>query len=242
MILLYMAAIAGAAFWWRRRFLQKQEEKMKLEQQQREDEKKQWMSEMRKQMQEEMKQFVAKESKVYVADENGVIEAEEEIIYKQKLDLVPLFRMVCDEFKSPENKEINVLFFPFVDFLDVMGEHKQLSEMLSILLQNAASTSPTKSKIKVFLEKKGDNAELRVADSGIGLPSEAMATLFDETISDDDSLNLHKVFDIIMSHNGTIRTEENQGGGTIFIIEIPCGIEIPVEDAVMMDDEDTSEK
>ena len=115
-------------------------------------------------------------------------------------------------------------------------------DMLSILLQNAASTSPTKSKIKVFLEKKGDNAELRVADSGIGLPSEAMATLFDETISDDDSLNLHKVFDIIMSHNGTIRTEENQGGGTIFIIEIPCGIEIPVEDAVMMDDEDTSEK
>ena len=238
MMLLYMLAIAGVAYIWRKRFIRRQHEKMELEQLQRDTEKKQWMSEMRKQMEAEMKLFKEKEGKVYVPDENGVIEPEEEeeVINKDKLDLVPLFRMVCDAFKAPENKEINVLFFPFVDDLNVMGDRKQLGEMLSILLNNAANFSPSKSKIKVFLEKKGDNAELRVADSGIGIPSEAMATLFDEIIGDDDSLNLHKVFDIVLGHNGTIRAEENQGGGTVFVIEIPCGMDIPVEDAVVIED------
>jgi streptogramin lyase len=242
MVALYMIAIAGIAFLWRRRFLRKHKEQMELVQLQRETEKKQWMSEMRKQMEEEMRLFMTKESKVYVADENGVIEPEEveEVINKQKLDLVPLFRMACDAFRTPEGKEINVLFFPFVDNLDVMGDRKQLGEMLTILLNNAANFSPSKSKIKVFLEKKGDNAELRVADSGIGIPSEAMATLFDEIIGDDDNLNLHKVFDIVLAHKGTIRAEENQGGGTVFVIEIPTGLEIPVEDAVIMDDDEDS--
>ena len=240
MILLYMIAIAGIAFWWRKWFLRKQHEKMELVQLQRETDKKKWMNEMRKQMEEEMKQFKAREAKVYVADENGVIEPEEEeVSEKQKVDIVPLFRMVCDEFKAPEDKVISVLFFPFVDYFDVMGDRKQLSEMLSILLNNAANFSPSKSKIKVFLDKKDDNAELRVADSGIGIPKEAMATLFDEIIGDEDNLNLHKVFDIVLGHNGTIRTEENQGGGTIFIIEIPSGIDIPVEDAVIMDEEES---
>ena len=240
MILLYMIAIAGIAFWWRKWFLRKQHEKMELVQLQRETDKKKWMNEMRKQMEEEMKQFKAREAKVYVADENGVIEPEEEeVSEKQKVDLVPLFRMVCYEFKAPEDKVISVLFFPFVDYFDVMGDRKQLSEMLSILLNNAANFSPSKSKIKVFLDKKDDNAELRVADSGIGIPKEAMATLFDEIIGDEDNLNLHKVFDIVLGHNGTIRTEENQGGGTIFIIEIPSGIDIPVEDAVIMDEEES---
>ena len=243
MVALYMIAIAGIAFLWRRRFLRKHKEQMELVQLQRETEKKQWMSEMRKQMEEEMRLFMTKESKVYVADENGVIEPEEveEVINKQKLDLVPLFRMACDAFRTPEGKEINVLFFPFVDNLDVMGDRKQLGEMLTILLNNAANFSPSKSKIKVFLEKKGDNAELRVADSGIGIPSEAMATLFDEIIGDDDNLNLHKVFDIVLGHNGTIRAEENQGGGTVFVVEIPSGLDIPIEDAVVMDDDNNSD-
>ena len=238
MVLLYMIIIAAVAFFWRKRFLKKQHERMEMEQLRRDTEKKQWMSEMRKQMQEEMRLFKEKEGKVYVPDENGIVEAveEEEVMEREKVDLVPLFRMACDDFRAPKDKEINVLFFPFVDDLNVMGDRKKLGEMLSILLNNAANFSPSKSKIKVFLEKKDDNAELRVADSGIGIPSEAMATLFDEIIGDDDTLNLHKVFDIVLGHNGTIRAEENQGGGTVFVIEIPSGMNIPVEDAVIMEE------
>lgn len=241
MILLYMLAIAGMAFWWRRWFLRKQAEKMKLEQLRRETEKKQWMSEMRRKMDEEMKQFVSRESKVFVADENGVVDTHEETVYKERLDLVPLFRAVCDDFKAPDDKIISLSFFPFVDYLDIMGDRQQLTEMLQILLKNAATFSPSKSKIKVFLEKNDKNAVIRIADNGIGIPSEAMPHLFEEIVGDEDSPNLHKVFDIVMNHNGTIRAEENQGGGSVFVIELPDGIEIPVEDAVMMDDEETSD-
>ena len=118
-------------------------------------------------MQEEMRLFKEKEGKVHVPDETGIVEAveEEEVMERQKVDLVPLFRMACDDFRAPKDKEINVLFFPFVDDLYVMGDRKKLGEMLSILLNNAANFSPSKSKIKVFLEKKDDNA-LNRSDGG----------------------------------------------------------------------------
>jgi K+-sensing histidine kinase KdpD len=131
---------------------------------------------------------------------------------------------------------IEVRFFPFVDSLNIMGDRQQMGDLLAILLDNFASFSPSKSKIKVFLEKKEDVAELRVADSGIGISDEAMASFFDDFMSDDDKLNLHKVLDIVQAVNGGIHAEENQGGGTVFVIDIPCGEEIPIEEAVMMDE------
>ena len=49
--------------------------------------------------------------------------------------------------------------------------------------------------------------------------------------------NLHDVFDIVNAHGGTIQAQENQGGGTVFVIEFPLEGEEGVEEAVLMDDE-----
>ena len=45
-----------------------------------------------------------------------------------------------------------------------------------------------------------------------------------------------KVKDIVVAHGGTIRLQDNPGGGTIFIISLPVQPEVVIEDAVMMED------
>ena len=229
MILLYMLIIAGVAWWWRKRFLKQQTERMQLERLRSETEKKHWMSEMKKKLQSES------ESKVFVTGDDGVVEPQK--IQFERVNLVQLFREVCDEFSMPDGKTIRLSYFPFVDVLEVMGDKQRLRQLLNILLKNAATFSPSNSKVKVFVEKEQDKAVVKVADSGVGIPSEMKTSLFEEIIGDDDSPNLHLVFDIVTDHHGTIRAEENHGGGSVFIIELPCAGDIEVEEAVMVEDE-----
>lgn len=230
MVLLYMVLIALAALAWGWFFKKKQHEKMELERLRRETEKKQWMSEMRKQLMAEMQMTTA-------ANPQSAALADGDIVIPQKMNIniVPLFREVCDKFRPADGKSIRLSFFPFVDDLVMMADKNHLREMLQILLNNAANFSPNNSKVKVFVEKQDDNAILRVADSGVGIPDEAMPNLFDEIIGDDDTPNLHKVFEIVMEHHGTIAANENHGGGTVFTISFP--LEDPeVEEAVLMED------
>ena len=47
-----------------------------------------------------------------------------------------------------------------------------------------------------------------------------------------------KVKDIVVAHGGTIRLEDNPGGGTIFIIALPANPLEVIEEAVLMDDDE----
>ena len=236
MIALYMIAIALGAWLWRKRFLKQQEERMQLEQLKRETEKKHWMSEMRKQMETEMRQTTG-ESEQQPSSE-GAVESqspEPEISRHERLDIVTLCREACDQFETRNTKSLRLSLFPFVDTLEVSGNRHELYRMLVILLDNAAMFSPANSKVKVFVEQQKDRAVIRIADNGIGIPTEVMPHLFEQIVGDEDSPNLHEVFDIVSAHHGTVSAEENKGGGTVFTIELPCD-DIEVEEAVMMDE------
>ena len=231
MIMLYMLLIAAAAWLWRRRFLKKQEELLALERMRNETEKKHWMSEMRKQLMAESQQAsqeAAQELDIAVNDEKPQI---------GQVDLVDLFRQVCEHFEAP-GKVIKLSFFPFVDKLEVMADKRQMRQVLEILLGNAARFSPSNSKVKVYVEQQQGKGIVRVADSGIGVPDEVRPHLFEQIVGDDDDPQLHKVFDIIAQYGGSVRAEDNPGGGTVFIIELPLEQkEEIIEDTVIIEDE-----
>ena len=228
LMLAFLLLVGAGLYFWRKRFIQKHKERMELEQLRRETEKKHWMSEMRKQMQTEAEQFIASAPK---PDEKAVPERMELI------DLVPLCQQTCDAFKGPNDKVIRLSFFPFADSLPIMADQALIQKMLQILLDNAANFSPNNSKVKVFAEKEKDKAILRVADNGVGVPTEVMPHLFEQIVGDDDSPNLHQVFDIVQTHHGTVSVQENKGGGTVFTIEFPLG-DSDIEEAVLMDDDE----
>ena len=230
-LLLAFLLVVGIGVWfWRKRFMERQQERMHLEQLRHETEKKQWMSELRKQLEEEghpaanmFQQAVAQD-----APRSGV---------KEPVDVVALLKDICDHFEAPEHKIIRLSFFPVADHLEMMADKEGLRRMMQILLNNAANFSPKNSKVKVFAEQGQGKAVIRVADNGIGIPTEMMPHIFEQIVSDDDTTSLHEVFDIVYAHGGTIQAQENKGGGTVFVIEFPLEGEEGVEEAVLMDDE-----
>ena len=230
-LLLAFLLVVGIGVWfWRKRFMERQQERMQLEQLRRETEKKQWMSEMRKQMEAEGLHADADASKQAAQEgpRSGV---------KEPVDVVALLKDICDHFEAPEHKNIRLSFFPVADHLEMVADKESLRRMMLILLNNAANFSPKNSKVKVFAEQGQDKAVIRVADNGIGIPTDVMPHLFEQIVSDDDTTNLHEVFDIVYAHGGTIQAQENKGGGTVFVIEFPLEGEEGVEEAVLMDDE-----
>jgi signal transduction histidine kinase len=53
----------------------------------------------------------------------------------------------------------------------------------------------------------------------------------------NEGIGLDKVKDIVVAHEGTIRLEDNPGGGTVIVITLPIEPEVEIEEAVLMDEE-----
>lgn len=140
---------------------------------------------------------------------------------KEKTDLLPLFREVCDAFKAPNGKSLRISYFPLDEHLEVMGDRAQLAYMLKILLINSSRFAPANSTVKVFAERQSGNAVIRVIDKGVGIPEDVMPHLFEKIENDTEKTNLHLVAEIAKSHEGTVKGEGNIGGGTVFTITLP---------------------
>ena len=84
-------------------------------------------------------------------------------------------------------------------------------------------------------------AEIRVADRGLGIPEQARATMFEPGTS--PSIGLDVIKQIAELHGGSIRAEDNPGGGTVFVIQLPIQVvkseddDTPIEEAVIIDEE-----
>ena len=140
---------------------------------------------------------------------------------KEKTDLLPLFREVCDAFKAPNGKSLRISYFPLDEHLEVMGDRAQLAYMLKILLTNSSRFAPANSTVKVFAERQSGNAVIRVIDKGVGIPEDVLPHLFEKIENDTEKTNLHLVAEIAKSHEGTVKGEGNIGGGTVFTITLP---------------------
>ena len=86
------------------------------------------------------------------------------------------------------------------------------------------------------MSQSGNHAVLAVSDRGLGIPEEARPHMFAPT--SDPTIGFYVVKRIADLHNGSVRAEDNPGGGTVMIVELPIDApaEIPIEDAVLMDD------
>lgn len=231
MILLYMLLIALAAWWWHRWFLKRQHQLLEAESLRRETEKQQWMSEMRAQMAREMAASGNPDARMEEQREGLVLNRKEE-------DLVSTIKSICKTFSATEEGQKAKLSCRSLEKeLMVKIDHEQLAVAMNILLGNSVRFSPGNCQITVNLGK-GDNnhAVIQVADNGIGIRDEFKATAF-EPMMGSEGIGLDQVKEIIVAHEGTIRLEDNPGGGTVIVMTLPMEPEIEIEEAVMMDEE-----
>jgi Signal transduction histidine kinase regulating C4-dicarboxylate transport system len=87
-----------------------------------------------------------------------------------------------------------------------------------------AETPPARRHITIRSAVKAADVEVSVSDSGTGLPTEIVGTLFTPfvtTKSQGVGIGLTIAQRIVAAHGGTIAAHENQSGGATFTITLP---------------------
>jgi PAS domain S-box-containing protein len=87
-------------------------------------------------------------------------------------------------------------------------------------------------EIAVSVNRSGDQAELRVGDTGIGIPPEELPKIFERfhripssrsRTFEGSGIGLALVHELVKLHGGTIRVESEVGVGSEFVVRIPFG-------------------
>jgi signal transduction histidine kinase len=109
----------------------------------------------------------------------------------------------------------------------VTGDPLQLQQFVLNLVLNgleAASTSQTDRFVIVDTESSDDHVEVRVHDSGPGIPPIVQARLFESFFSTKEGglgLGLVIVRSIVERHSGRVRAENHSLGGAVFRVRLP---------------------
>lgn len=232
-LLFYVLAVLAGVWWWRRIFLRRQTERMEIAQMSREMEKQQWANQLRAQLIADIKS-----GKTFTEEK---VEPERLSYHPVTLDLVEYIRQQVKHYKVPGGKLIKVSFKSPFRGLTMSFDPALISRMLNTLLNNAVKFALTGTRIKVTLGGTPLEAEIRVADRGLGIPEQARATMFEPGTS--PSIGLDVIKQIAELHGGSVRAEDNPGGGTVFVIQLPIQVvkseddDTPIEEAVIIDEE-----
>jgi PAS domain S-box-containing protein len=86
--------------------------------------------------------------------------------------------------------------------------------------------------IAVSLKPVGEHVELRVRDTGVGIPAEEISRLFDRfhrientrsRTHEGSGIGLALVQELVKLHGGSVRAESVVGEGTTFVVSVPLG-------------------
>jgi len=112
----------------------------------------------------------------------------------------------------------------------IFGNQFSIEEMITNLLLNAIKYTPANGTIDVSAENDENSVLVRISDTGIGIPKEEQARVFDEfyraanakrTERDGTGLGLSIVKHIVERHGGQIDVESEEGRGTTFKLTLP---------------------
>jgi signal transduction histidine kinase/DNA-binding response OmpR family regulator len=120
--------------------------------------------------------------------------------------------------------------------LHVHGDFARVSQILSNLINNAAKYTPRGGRISVSAGREEDAVAFRVRDSGVGIPPEYLATIFDPFTQVDRSLarsngglgiGLTLVRRLVEMQNGTVvARSEGRNRGSEFIVRLPLAVDV----------------
>jgi two-component system, OmpR family, phosphate regulon sensor histidine kinase PhoR len=114
--------------------------------------------------------------------------------------------------------------------VSVEADPDRLSQVFVNLIDNALRHTPSGGSVTVELDATGNDAIMRVRDTGVGIPYRDIPHIFERFYVVDRSrtresggagLGLAIVKGIIDAHGGTVSTESMLGSGTLFTVRLP---------------------
>lgn len=144
----------------------------------------------------------------------------------QETDAVMFVKGICRMFDdAAESKEIAYSFESSEPSRAMFLDQQMIDKVVFNLLSNAFKYTPAKGTISVSLSFT-DVMTIRVADTGVGIPQEKRAQLFSRFMQssytgESFGIGLHLTHELVRTHHGEIVYEENEGGGSVFVVTIP---------------------
>jgi signal transduction histidine kinase len=147
------------------------------------------------------------------------------------VDIPTLLDSVVEKF-TPQARKTGISFQVQAPALPpLIGDGDRLAQVLTNLVDNAMKFTPGGSQIILSTLQVGNEIEVSVTDSGIGIPSAEIAHIFDRFHQADPArkggekhgagLGLAIVKEIVQAHGGTISVRSAPGEGSTFTVMLP---------------------
>ncbi|HXW04297.1 MAG TPA: response regulator [Vicinamibacterales bacterium] len=117
----------------------------------------------------------------------------------------------------------------------LIGDATRLEQVLANLLNNAMKFTPPGGSILIETGRDGDEAVIRVSDTGVGIEPGLLSKVFDLFVQGDTSLDrsrsglgigLALVRQVVSMHGGRVSAHsEGPGRGSVFVVRLPASPE-----------------
>jgi signal transduction histidine kinase len=128
-----------------------------------------------------------------------------------------------------QDKGIELLIEPHDELPAVAADRRQIEHALTNLLDNAVTYTDRGGRITLSAASDGDRVTLTVADSGVGIPAEHLAHVFDrffripgQSRETGTGLGLAIVHEIVTAHGGNVSCDSVPGSGSVFRFTLPA--------------------
>jgi signal transduction histidine kinase/ligand-binding sensor domain-containing protein/DNA-binding response OmpR family regulator len=166
------------------------------------------------------------------------MEEHELVLHTSQGEVIAFIKEVFDSFKDlSERKNIHYVFDSQVTGLFALFDHDKLERILFNLLSNAFKFTPSGGTIQLRLEKTDEHSDekttwltIRVADTGIGIPEDKQAKIFERFFQNPTSaailnqgsgIGLSITKEFVTMHGGTISVRSRAEEGTEFVVQLP---------------------
>jgi signal transduction histidine kinase len=144
------------------------------------------------------------------------------------VDLKPIVHDVCELYQAAAEERQVTLEAKAPQPVEVFGDRELLAQVLTNLVDNAVKYTPPGGVVLIELKRSGDLAQLRVADTGSGIPLEDRSrvlqrfTRLDRARSQPgNGLGLALVNAVTLQHHGRLVLGDN-GPGLVVTVELPA--------------------
>jgi signal transduction histidine kinase len=126
-----------------------------------------------------------------------------------------------------EAGKIHMVAEPDPDGVDVRVDRDMFKQAFLNVVVNAMQSMPGGGELLLQCSSSGDTAEIRISDTGVGIPPELREKIFRlyfTTKPAGSGIGLAMTFRIVQLHDGTIDFSSEPGKGTTFVIRLPIAV------------------
>jgi signal transduction histidine kinase len=152
-------------------------------------------------------------------------------LQRSPVDMAALLRNLAEKI-TPQARSANVeIRVEAAPLPAITGDGDRLSQVFTNLVDNALKYTPAGGRITLTASAAGSGVRVDVADTGSGIPPEAVPHLFDRFYQVDPArqggrkhgagLGLTIAREIVQAHGGTISVRSTPGQGSTFSVNLP---------------------